>query len=325
MKRQALLLACVVLLLITAFAWNSSASGEKDLDGVKIATLVNEMNGVNAAKLEAMVAIPPKPNTLPEPGVDVMRVRLVENYSVAGIGDDSVELNGWIAVAHGKPSTNDWNTAVTETRFVAMDLKGESSVFGPVHVTFDPDHPAVGEVGRLGTALPEKALMVLAAANRENRQAGSRQQSSRSKQPAGKQPAAKQPTADKATTAPSTSTTRAIDDSDPCADGSSCIICRAPVSVAVAMPNLGLNMKTKVPATWFSVVNTIPPVGHTASVTVDPVALVTSDGREVGVLNSGRVLFRETVRHVGLSHDVDVTTRVASQPAPARSAAAIKK
>jgi hypothetical protein len=321
MKKQALLLACVVLLLVTAFAWNSSANGKdaKDLDGVKIATLVNEMNGVNAAKLEAMAAIPPKPYTLPEPGVDVMRARLVENYSVAGIGEDSVELNGWIAVAHGKPSTNEWNTAVTETRFVALDLHGESKLFGPVHVTFDPDHPAVGQVGRAGMVLPEKARMILAAANKENRQAGARQQA-----PRAKQPSAKQPTPDKAPTAPSKAT--AIDDADPCSDGSSCFICRAPVSVAVAMPNLGLNMKTKVPATWFSVVNTIPPVGHTASVTIDPVALVASDGREVGTLNSGRVLFRETVRHVGLSHDVDVTTQVASKPAvAARSTAALKK
>jgi len=317
MKKQALLLACVVLLLVTAFAWNSSANGKdaKDLDGVKIATLVNEMNGVNAAKLEAMAAIPPKPYTLPEPGVDVMRARLVENYSVAGIGEDSVELNGWIAVAHGKPSTSEWNTAVVETRFVALDLHGESKIFGPVHVTFDPDHLAVGAVGR-SVVLPDNARMVLAKANAEaKKQPKPRQQAT---------PPAKKPDA-KATTS---GTTRALapDEADPCGDGASCFICRAPVSVAVAMPNLGLNMKTKVPATWFSIVNTIPPVGHTASVTIDPVSLVANDGREVGTLNSGRVLFRETVRHVGLSHDVDVTTRVAEKPAAAvRPAASLKK
>jgi hypothetical protein len=278
---------------------------------MKIASLVNEMNKVTPGQLQEMAAIPPKPYTLPDPGVDVMRARLTENYTIAGIGEDSVELNGWIAVAHGKPSTSEWNTAVTETRFVALDLHGESKIFVPVHVTFDPDHLAVGQVGR-SVELPENARIVLAKANAEaKKQPKARQQSTPStKQPAnGKAPASK-----------------ALSSEDPCADGASCFICRAPVSVAVAMPNLGLTMKTKVPATWFSVVNTIPPVGHTASVTIEPVSLVANDGREVGTLNSGRVLFRETVRHVGLSHDVDVTTRVAEKPAAAvRPAASLKK
>jgi hypothetical protein len=60
-------------------------------------------------------------------------------------------------------------------------------------------------------------------------------------------------------------------------------------------------------------VNTIPPVGHVASVTVDPVALVTADKRVVGSLDSGRVFFRETVKHVALSGNVDLT-RLASCP-----------
>ena len=63
--------------------------------------------------------------------------------------------------------------------------------------------------------------------------------------------------------------------------------------------------------------NTIPPVGHVASVTVEPVALVTDHARVVGTLDSGRVFFRETVKHVALSGDVDLTTvssRLASCP-----------
>jgi hypothetical protein len=51
---------------------------------------------------------------------------------------------------------------------------------------------------------------------------------------------------------------------------------------------------------WFSEVTTIPPVGHQASVTVDPIRMV-SAGREVGTLTSGIVKFREVVRHLPLS------------------------
>jgi hypothetical protein len=94
------------------------------------------------------------------------------------------------------------------------------------------------------------------------------------------------------------------------------------VTVAVVMPKLNLKMETRDPAVWYSRVSTIPPVGHVASVTVDPVALVTNDHRVVGSLDSGRVFFRETVKHVALSGDVDLTTlssRLASASCPLRN------
>jgi hypothetical protein len=286
-KKIALLLTLSALAL-TSFALVSTA-GEQDQDSVKIAALVNEMNAVSPAKLQTLKAIEPKPYTLPEPGIDVMRARLTETYTIAGVGEDTVELNGWIAVTHGKPSTNDWKTAVTDTQFVGLDLRGESKLFGPVHVTFDPDKPAVGKVGRID--IPGAAKTVLAQADDEG-----------------------------AVTA-----CGAEDSLNGESSETLCVICRAPVSVAVSMPNLGLSMETKVPATWYSVVNTIPPVGHTASVAIEPVPLVTADGREVGTLDSGRVLFRETVRHVGLSQDVDVTTKVAATPSSSPRATAPKK
>ena len=71
------------------------------------------------------------------------------------------------------------------------------------------------------------------------------------------------------------------------------------------MSDLGLEMKTKTPAVWYSRVTTIPPVGHVASVTTEPVALVSAD-REVGKLVSGTVKFREVVRAVPLSRDHQV-------------------
>ena len=75
------------------------------------------------------------------------------------------------------------------------------------------------------------------------------------------------------------------------------------------MSQLGLEMKTKEPAVWFSQVTTIPPVGQVASVTVDPVAMMSS-GRQVGTLVSGVVKFREVVRTVPLStnHQVQVAS-----------------
>jgi len=258
MRKSVLVLSCLVL-LASGMVWLAKAHAA-DSDAMKIASLVHDMKGMDTARLAAMEAIPPQPYTLPQPGVDVMRAKLTESYTIDGIGADAVELSGWIAVTHGKPSTDDWNTAVTDTQFVALELHGNSKLFGPVNVTFDPDHPAIGKVGRI--EIPEKAHEILAAANK------------------GKEKTIK----------PNATAT-----------------CRAPVSVAVAMPALGLTMRTKTHAVWYSEVTTIPPVGHVASVTVEPIRLITPEGREVGTLTSGRVYFRETVRHESLSPEVNVT------------------
>jgi hypothetical protein len=231
-------------------------------DAARIASLVSEMRSMDFAKLESLEPIAIKDYTLPDPGVDVMRVRLEETYTVAGVGKDTVELSGWIAVSHGasRPAPGQtlvsWATAVTDTEFVGLELQGNSKVFGPVHVSLDSSRPAIGQVGRVN--VPERAHQILLAANES--------------------------------TAP---------------QGDASAECRAPVNVNVSMSDLGLEMSTKTPAVWYSRVTTIPPVGHVASVTVEPVSLVSAD-REVGKLVSGTVKFREVVRAVPLSRNHQV-------------------
>lgn len=267
--KKSLILLVVVLIAGVFAAWSTAA--DSDSDTLRIASLVKEMKSLEFNKIEMLPAIPPQPFTLPRPGVDVMRARLTETYEIDGLGEDTVELTGWIAVTHGKPSTNEWRTAVTDTQFVALDLRGHSDVFGPVEVTFDPDRPVIGKVGAID--LPERARLALAAVSA--------------------------PSPPHASEVPEETT-------EPTSE-----VCFAPVNVAVAMPALGLQMKTKEAAAWYSLVTTIPPVGHTASVTIDPIRLI-SNGREVGTLVSGHVKFRETVRHVPLSDSVDVKVALAA-------------
>jgi hypothetical protein len=317
-KRTVLVVVLALLVFGTVAMIFASVPTASTSDSTKVATMVAEMEAMSPAGLAALNAIPPKPYTLPEPSVDVMRARLEETYTIAGIGQDTVELRGWIAVTHGKPSTNDWNTAVTATRFVALELHGESKLFGPVNVTFDPEKQVVGEVGRIN--LPKNALTQLAALQPQAKE--------KAKAPAAP---ANGKGKGKGNTGVATKATSAdgVDDGtgDP-GDGSAAICCRAPVTVAVVMPKLNLKMETREPAVWYSRVTTIPPVGHVASVTVDPVALVTDDARVVGSLDSGRVFFRETVKHVALSGDVDLTTlnsRLASCPVRTGQRVATKK
>jgi hypothetical protein len=252
-KSRLLFLALAALVVVAGVA---VAAAPQD-DSVRIASLVNDMKSMDFGQLEALRPVEVKSYTLPGPSVDVMRVRLEETYTIDGVGKDTVELTGWIAVRHGasRPAPGEslvsWATAVTDTEFVGMELRGNSDVFGPVRVTLDSSRPAIGQVGKI--EIPEQANQVLLA------------QSS----------------------------------------GEVIKSCRAPVNVNVAMSDLGLEMKTKTPAVWYSRVTTIPPVGHVASVTAEPVALISAD-REVGKLVSGTVKFREVVRAVPLSREHEV-------------------
>jgi hypothetical protein len=75
--------------------------------------------------------------------------------------------------------------------------------------------------------------------------------------------------------------------------------CLAKISVEVEMPNLHIAMRTKDPVKWYSEVETIPPVGYTASVSASSTAMI-ADGREVASLEHGAIKFREIVQRVRL-------------------------
>jgi hypothetical protein len=281
-------LTCGIALvsLTAATAADSATSNE-----VKVAAFLKEMDSMTPNRLNALEPIPINRYELPEPGVDVMRARLRETYSVDGVGTDTVELSGWIAVKHdnARPAKGEaelnWNTAVVDTEFMAMDLAGHSEVFGPVRVTLDRSNPSRGQVGRI--EIPELAKAALLARLDTSER-------DKARAPKGKAPKGTPAKADRVQAAPA-------DDA--------VAVCSAPVLASVSMPDLGLEMTTKNHVYWYSLVDTIPPVGHTASVTVDPVRLV-SAGREVGTLESGIVTFREVVRHVPLS---DNNQRVATK------------
>lgn len=274
---------------------SATADSQKVSDEVKIAKLTQELESMTPSRLNSLEPIPIRRFELPSSGVDVMRARLRETYTIDGIGTDTVELTGWIAVKHdnarpvqGEVELN-WNTAVVDTEFLAMDVSGYSEVFGPVQVTLDRSRPSRGQVGRI--EIPQLARAALLA------------RLDTSERDAKEKPARKPALKGKAPKAPTKATTTAPDQGTTTVTEEEAVaVCAAPVVASVTMPDLGLSMKTKNHVHWYSLVDTIPPVGHTASIAVDPVRLI-SAGREVGTLESGVVTFREVVRHVALSDD----------------------
>jgi hypothetical protein len=123
---------------------------------------------MKTADLASLKPVSVQPFTLPTASVDVMRVRLEETYDVKGIGTDTVQLYGWIAVTHDNPRAAwgeteiRWDTAISQTEFVGMDLNGESKIFGPVHVELTPGIRSIGQVGKLDLSLVDQVLVNIA-------------------------------------------------------------------------------------------------------------------------------------------------------------------
>ncbi|HYG82894.1 MAG TPA: DUF6073 family protein [Pyrinomonadaceae bacterium] len=442
---------CGLLVLLSLTVLSGAKSGDRAgapakemTDAERISGLLAEMETVDLASLPAL---PVERFALPPAGVDVMRVRLEESYDIAGVGKDTVELSGWIAVKHSNTRPSEgatevtWKTAVTDTEFVGMDLRGESKIFGPVRVRLNQDHRTIGRVGRIALPFPVGSMIdvtykeqagafstgtsapVVEEKAETKRQIKRRQMGAQEKAVeqvlrgvldgvSNKDPKAmlrhydqssgnlffgmtidgpkKTSAADhintmsqqfanirsiKATpnddldirvsgnlaTAALTGINSVVDNegrkmeglwrwtvvlerkgrewlithdhidfaADPnapanirelqaaCAEAvaarataadpakaqaraaGSCN-CVASISVDVDMPKLDLHMKTATPVLWYSKVDTIPPVGFTASVLLTPTPMI-SGGREVATLRHGAVKFREVVRHIRLT------------------------
>lgn len=376
-----------------------SAEVNKPTDAQRIAALLEELKTVDLAKL---TPLPAERFTLPPAGVDVMRVRLEETYEIKGVGRDTVELTGWIAARHdnARPADGEtevkWGTAVVDTEFVGLELRGESKVFGPVLVHLDPEHRSLGQVGKLNIPFVEQVS--LDAAYREFRTAspapvempeitsqdettttrGSKRDRAavtRTMRALWRAISYKDAKAMLQYYAPGTPTAKGGEEevakqfenvrrirvvprgairvkfmgrfANVTAKGTNYVVdtqgrkarsswtanvqlenqngrwlitedrtvlgenlspnaavsiggkCLAKISVDVEMPGLELKMKSKSPVKWYSEVETIPPVGYTASVSATPTPMLSS-GREVATLEHGAVKFRETVRRIPL-------------------------
>lgn len=234
----------------SATAANTNASSDNQ-------TVANVLDSVRNIDINSLEALPAEKFAFPKAGVDVMRVRMEETYTIDGIGTDTVELRGWIAARHdnarpvpGQTKVS-WETGVVDTEFVGLELRGESKIFGPVYVHLTSGAPSFGQVGAIDVPeLREKMaarVKARAAANQPNEAA-----------------------------------------------------CVANIKVDVDMPQLDLNMKTQQAVRMYSIVDTIPPIGNTASVSLTPTTLVSAD-RAVGTLQHAEVKFREIVMRSSLN------------------------
>lgn len=93
-----------------------------------------------------------EPFTLPEAGIDRVRIELVETYDIEGVGRDTVTLTGMLVtrrltplLAHGTTEVS-WETSTVFAVFDELNVEGRSDLFGDVFVTLDPSEPSGGGV-----------------------------------------------------------------------------------------------------------------------------------------------------------------------------------
>jgi hypothetical protein len=293
---------------VSGLPWEPSAGTAEQ----RVAAVLDYMRNVD---LHAMRPLEAKKHEFPEPSIHVMRVKLHELYELDGIGTDKVELSGWIAVRQGaarpvRPASKaTWRNGLVETEFVGLELRGESELFGPVEISLDPTTPAKGQVGSF--ALPEEAeATLLALANAKGplaMHAGAGVRRSASVAPRALMDSSEAGTVYEQDLTPLASTShlsieqaRALTQSIKSRLAvKSAGKCKSEVSVVIKVGQLDLEMRTMTPVVWYSSVDTVPPVGFTASVAMTPTPLL-SEGRVVGTLVSGNVNFRELVLSVPL-------------------------
>ncbi|MEL7058991.1 MAG: DUF6073 family protein [Acidobacteriota bacterium] len=324
MQRKFILALCLML-TATAFAGVASAeetTGALKSDAFKIAHLVQEFEDMSMDNLASLEPVEIKAYELPDSSVHVMRAVVEETYTVDGIGRDTVELHGWIAVQHSnaRPVAGEtelrWDTAVYDTEFVGMHLMGESDLFGAVEVKLNLDRPSVGQVGQIQlsekvrAAIPRLASLgklpagidieAVVAATEEDADRRKARVTAPSFKLEGSRVIQGLPEGVEPIRQMSAEEQKAIEQDLRATDTSNRpVFCGAEIDGLIIFVDLGLELTTEKATTWYSVVDTIPPRGQVGSVTVEPIALV-DNGRKVATLESGVVKFREVVKRVHL-------------------------
>ncbi|WP_434851103.1 DUF6073 family protein [Bradyrhizobium sp. HKCCYLS1011] len=295
-------------------------------------SLVERYQSMSDKDLAGLASLPVKRLALPTAGVDIMRAIVEETYTIAGVGRDTVLLTGWIAVRHDSPrlikgaTKLQWGSAQIDTEFVGLSLKGRSPLFGDVFVTLNSNEPSLGVVGAWNSDdIPKQAQrleqMIQLAQQRVapgfggvdvliEPKDGAIQLTPRL--PDGRDPSAPVPLKP-GEQAPAFA---------PITPKASCSLafaaracnCAANLNILVSLSNLGLNVTTDGPVYMYSSVETIPPVGYTATVTLTPTDLV-ADGRRVGTLEHAAVKFRELVEHMSLDPAADPEKRLSEEVA----------
>lgn len=108
------------------------------------------------------------PFTPPPPGIDNLGITSVDTFMVPGVGEFTVEFNGYVRVARSRPTATDWNTSEVYTNLIEMCMRGEAPGIGEIVVTLNEDTLSTGMLrtpwADVAKTQPEKACRMAVAA-----------------------------------------------------------------------------------------------------------------------------------------------------------------
>lgn len=84
--------------------------------------------------------------TPPPPGIDNLGITSTDTFRIHGMGEVTVDFEGYVRVARSEPTAPDWNGSEVYTNLIEMRMFGESSEIGPVVVTLNPDYLSTGQL-----------------------------------------------------------------------------------------------------------------------------------------------------------------------------------
>jgi Family of unknown function (DUF6073) len=87
-----------------------------------------------------------QPYTPPPTGIDNLGIISTDTFMVPGVGEDTVDFNGWVRVARSRPTADGWAGAEVYTNLLEMYMKGTSQRFGDIIVRLQPEVLSTGMI-----------------------------------------------------------------------------------------------------------------------------------------------------------------------------------
>src|SRR5690606_38030736 len=89
------------------------------------------------------------PYTPPRTGIDNLGITSTDTFLIPGIGEFTVDFEGYVRVVRSEPTRETWEGAEVYTNLIEMCMRGEHPEVGPIIVTLNHDCLSAGQIRNL--------------------------------------------------------------------------------------------------------------------------------------------------------------------------------
>jgi hypothetical protein len=89
---------------------------------------------------------PVVPWTPPEPGIDNLGLHSWDTFAIPGVGEFSVEFDGYVRVVRSECTDSEWHGAEVYTNLIEMKMTAHSEELGTIVTTLNPDCLSAGQI-----------------------------------------------------------------------------------------------------------------------------------------------------------------------------------